>query len=106
MGHAVHFFPVVTGTLQAGNLRAYFIVENFRAAARNGLQSRVHEPLNRFADADFRDFRDAQNLGRREAVQMHLRIARLQGAQQIFVIVDLQVRVQPALQQNSGAAKL
>src|ERR1700731_1945023 len=38
-------------------------------------------------------------------MQMHLRIARLQRAQQIFVIADLQVRMQPALEQNSGAAE-
>src|SRR5229473_6261475 len=105
MGHAVHFFPVITRALQTRNFRADFVVENFRAAARNGLQPRVHQPLNRFADADFADFRDAQNFGRRKTMQMHLRIARFQGAQQIFVIADLQVRVQPALEQNSGAAE-
>src|SRR5258708_39138061 len=37
---------------------------------------------------------------------MHLRIARLQRTQQIFVITDLQIGVQPALKKNSGAAEL
>ena len=37
---------------------------------------------------------------------MHLREARLQRAQQVFVIADLQIRVQPALQQNTCAAEL
>jgi len=59
----VHFFPVVTRALQPGNLRADFVVENFRAAAGNGLQSCVHQPLDGFADAYFRNFRDAQNSG-------------------------------------------
>ncbi len=81
MGHAVHLFPVVAGALQPRNLGADFIVENFGATAGNGLQPCVHQALNRFADADFADFRDAQNFGRRKTMQMHLRIACLQGAQ-------------------------
>ncbi len=105
MGHAVHFFPVIARTLQARNFRANFIVKNFRAASGNGLQPRIHQALNRFANADFADFRDAQNFGRRKTVQMDLRIACFQGAQQIFVIANLQVRVQAALEQNASAAK-
>src|SRR2546429_7497061 len=42
-------------------------------------RSRVHEPLNRFADADFRDFRDAQNLGSREAVRSEEHTSELQS---------------------------
>ena len=37
---------------------------------------------------------------------MHLRKARLQRAQQVFVVADLQIRVQPALQQDTCAAEL
>jgi hypothetical protein len=37
---------------------------------------------------------------------MHLLEARLQRAQQIFVVADLQVGMQSALQQNAGAAEL
>ncbi len=81
VGHAVHFFPVVAGALQPRDLGADFIVENFRASARNGLQPRVHQALNCFADADFAHFRDAQDFRRRKTMQMHLRIARLQGAE-------------------------
>src|SRR5882724_7534153 len=36
---------------------------------------------------------------------MHLRVTRFQGAQKIFVVADLQVRVQAALEQNAGAAE-
>ncbi len=81
MGHAMHFFPIVTGALQARNFRADFVVENFRAAAGNGLQSRVHQTLYGFTNANFADFRDAKNLGRGKAMQMHLRIACFQRAQ-------------------------
>ena len=105
MGHAVHFFPVIARTLQARNFRANFIVENFRTTAGNGLQPGVHQALYRFANADFADFRDAQDFRRRKTMQMDLRIACLQGAQQIFVVADLQVRVQAALEQNACAAE-
>ena len=103
---AVDFFPVVAGALQAGNLAANFVVENFSAAAGNGLQPGVHQALNGFADAQFADFRDAQNFRRGKTVQMHLRKARLQRAQEIFVVADLQVGMQAALQQNSRSAEL
>src|SRR5258708_4308804 len=106
MGHAVHLFPVVAGALQARNFPAHFIVENFRAAAGNGLQPGIHQALNRFADAEFAHFRDAQDWRWGKTMKMNLRIARLQRAQQIFVIADLQVRVQPTLEQNPGAAEL
>src|SRR5260370_42347750 len=105
MSHAMHFFPVVTSALQARDLRADFIVENFRAATGNGLQSCVHQALNRFAYAEFADFRDAQNFRRGKTMQMHLREARLQRAEQIFVVADLEVRMQPDLEQSSAGAE-
>ena len=39
-------------------------------------QPRIHQALNRVAHAEFADFRDAQNLRRRKAVQVNLRITR------------------------------
>ena len=52
------------------------------------------------------DFRDAENFRRGKTVQMHLRVALLQRAQQIFVIADLQIGMQAALQEDAGAAQL
>ena len=74
MRDSVHFHPFVAGALQSRDLAAYFVIQNFRAAAGNRLQPRIHQPLNRFAHADFAHFRDAQNFRRGKAVQMHLRI--------------------------------
>ena len=37
MRDAVHFHPVVAGALQARDLAANFVVQNFRAAAGNGI---------------------------------------------------------------------
>ncbi len=93
VGDAVHFFPVVAGAFQARDLGANFVVENFGAAAGDGLQAGVHQALDGFADAKFADFRDAQDFWRGKAVQMHLRVTGLQRTQQIFVVVDLQIWV-------------
>ena len=75
--------------------RAYFIVENLRAAAGDGLQPGIHQALDGLANTDFADFGDTQDLRRRKTVQVHLRIASFEGAQQIFVIADLQIGMQP-----------
>ena len=52
------------------------------------------------------DFGDADDLRRREAVQVNLREALLHAAEQVFVPLDLQVGMQAALQQDAGAAQL
>src|SRR5258705_5658652 len=106
MGDAMDFFPIVAGAFEARDFGANFVVENFRAAARDGLQAGVHQALNGFAHADFGNFSVAQVFGGGEEVQMTLRKARFQRALQIFVVADLQVGMQSALQQNSGAAEL
>ena len=106
MRDAVHVFPFVGGALEARDARANFVVENFRAAAGNRVEPGGHQARDRFAHAQPGDFRDADDLRRRKTVQMDLREALLERAQQIFVILDAQVRMQAALQQNAGAAQL
>jgi hypothetical protein len=104
MSDAVHEFPFIAGALEARDLAANFVVENFRAAAGNRMRpASIRRESCRHAE--LADFRDAENLRRGEAVQMDLREARLQRAQQIFVIADLQVGMQAALQQDAGAAQ-
>src|SRR5260221_2554952 len=105
MRDAMDFFPIVTGAFEARDFGTDFVVENFRAAPGDGLQTGVHQALDGFAHADFGTLGDAQDCRRGETVQMHLREARFQGAQQIFVVADLQVGMQAALQENAGAAK-
>src|SRR5712692_5772475 len=105
MRDAVHFFPLHAGALQPGNLGTNLIVEDLRAATWNRLQPGLHEPLDGFAHADLAYFRDTQNFRRRNAVQAHLRVAGLQRAQQIFVVADLQIGMQAALEQNSCSSQ-
>src|SRR5262249_42065953 len=56
---AVHALPIVASAFEARDLRANFVVENFRAAAGNGLQARVHQAANRVFDSEGTDFGDA-----------------------------------------------
>ncbi len=106
MRDAVDALPIVAGAFQARDLGTNFVVENFRAAAGDGSEARVLEAKNDVFDAQFADFRDAQNFRRGEAVKMNRGIALLDGAQKIFVILDLQIGMQAALEENSVAAEL
>ncbi len=105
MRGAVDFHPVVTGAFEAGDLAADFVVENFRAAAGDGLQARVLETLNGVADGEFADFGDADNFRSGETVQVNLRVMGFERAKKIFVVADLQIGVQAALEEDAGAAQ-
>ncbi len=102
---AVHQQPFVGGAFQAGDALAHFIVQNFRAAAGNGIKPGIHQAHNGVTHRQARDFRNVQNFRRGKAVQVNLRIALLDVAQQVFVIIDLEVGVQTALHQHAGAAQ-
>src|ERR1019366_9741621 len=65
---AVHGDPVFGGTLQPADPETYFIVENFRAAAGDGVESRVLQPLDGIANRQAADFGDAADFRRREAM--------------------------------------
>ena len=69
------------------------------------MQSRLHQTANHVFDAEFADFGDAENFRRGKAVQVDFGITGFQRAQEIFVVVDLQIRVQAALQQDPGTAE-
>src|SRR5882724_6672172 len=97
--------PIVAGAFEARDFRTNLVVENLRAAAGNGGETRVLEAKDDVFDADFADFRDAQDFRRGKTVEMHGGIALLDGAQKIFVILDLQIRMQAALKQNAVASE-
>ena len=91
--------------LQAGDARADFVVQDFRAAAGNRVEPGIAQAGDGVAHAQAGNFGDAQNFRRRKAVQVQLREALLDRAQQIFVIVDAQIGIQAALHENAGAAE-
>src|SRR5271167_1798650 len=103
---AMHVEPVIGQAFQARDLVAHFIVENFGAATGNGIESGIAQPPDRIFDAQAADLGDADDLRRREAVQVDLRKALLDAAQQGLIPLDLQIRMQPALQQDSCATQL
>src|SRR5271165_261487 len=85
VGRAMHIEPVVGQAFQAGDLVAHFVVEDLGAAAGNGIQTGIAQAAYGVLDAQAADLSDADNLRRREAVQMHLREALLDTAQQGLV---------------------
>jgi hypothetical protein len=103
---AMHIFPIIAGAFEARDLGADFIIKNFCAAAGDRLQAGVHQSANGVFDAQFADFSDAKNFRRGKTVQMNSGIALLDGAEKIFVVIDLQIGMQAALKQNAVAAEL
>ena len=102
---AMHVEPVLGQALEPGDLVADFIVENFRAAAGNGIQSGIAQPRDGVANAQLAVFRDGNDFRRRIAVQVNFREALLDAAQHLLVPVDLQIGMQAALHQHAGAAQ-
>ena len=63
VGRAMHIQPVVGQTLQTRDLVAHLVIENFRAAAGNRIQSGIAQPQDRIADRHSAVFRNRDNLG-------------------------------------------
>jgi hypothetical protein len=102
---AVHVDPVAGQAFQAGDFVADFVVENFRAAAGNGIEAGIAQAENRVANAEAAVFGDRDDLRRRIAMQMNLRKALLDAAQHFLVPVNLQIGMQAALHQHARAAE-
>jgi hypothetical protein len=102
---AVHVDPFRSVALKPADAVPDPIVQNLRAAAGDGVEARVAQPGDGVAQAQAADFGDVGNLRRGEAMQVY-REALLDGAQQIFVPLDLQVGMQAALHQDAGAPQV
>ena len=105
VGGAVNVDPVVGEAFEAGDFVADFVVENFGAAAGDGIESGIAQAENRVANAEAAVLGDGDDLGSGVAVQMHLRKALFDSAQHFLVPVDLEVGMQAALHQHAGAAE-
>ena len=102
---AMHLLPFIGGTLQTRDAMPDFVVKDFRAASRNGAQARIAQPRDSIPYGKARDFGDAEHFRRRKTMQVNLREALLDRAQQIFVVVDAQIGMQSALHENAGATE-
>src|ERR1051326_1361794 len=104
MDRTHHGEPFISRTLRRDAL-THFIIKNLRAAAgqtvKSGLLQTTHD---RFV-VQLRNEMKVVNLRRREAVQLKAGIFRAQVAQEIFVPLEAEVRMQSALHQHAGAAE-
>src|SRR5215218_3693986 len=96
--------PLV-GRAFRGDSLAHFVVENLAAAARHAVEARVLQPAHYRLVVEPRDEVYVMNLGRREAVELEIWIARVKLAQEVFVPLDAEVGMQPALHQHARAAE-
>ena len=84
---------------------AHAIDEDLGAAAGNAVEPGRDEPLDDLRHRQPRQAREVDDFGRRERVQPERRIPFLDGAEQILVPLERQVRVVAALQQQLPAAE-
>ena len=97
--------PITREALQASDFVADFVVENFGAAAWDGIEPGIAQAENRIANAEAAVLSDGNNLGSRIAMEMNLWEAHFDSAQHLFVPINLQVGMQPTLHQHTGAAE-
>ena len=78
--------------------------ENLRAAAGYAVQARRDQPIDHCRDRQLREARKMNDLRRRKRVQLEIRIALLDRAEQILVPLQRQVGIMTTLQQELRAA--
>src|SRR5207247_1634796 len=93
---AMHIEPVVSEHFAARQLTAHAVNEDFAAAAGQAAQAGRLQPLEHRAQGKLGNPGEVMDLRRAEAVNVDLRKMRLDVAQQLFVPLELELRVQPA----------
>ncbi len=101
-----HVEPVVGQALQAGDAVADFVVENLGATAGDRIESGIAQLSDSVANGEAAVLGDGDDLRRRIAMQMDFRKALLDSPQHALVPVNLQIGMQAALHQHSGATEL
>ena len=84
---------------------AHGIVQDFGAAAGDGIEAGIPQARDSVAQAEAADFGDVGDLRRGEAVQMNAE-ALLDAAEEVFIPLDLQIGMQTALHEDAGAAEV
>src|SRR3954471_20118538 len=102
----MHVEPVASQTFQARDAVTDLIIENLRAATRNGIKPGVANPHDGVTNSESAVFGNGNDLGSGETVQMHLGESLLDAAKQPFKPINFQLWMQAALHQHSSAAKL
>ena len=102
---AMHVDPFRGRALEPADAVADAVVQDLRAAAGDGVETRVAQAGNGVAQAQPADFGDVGNLRRGKAMQVNVK-ALLDGPQQIFVPLDLQIGMQAALHQDARTTQV
>ena len=106
MGGAVNADPIFGAALEAGDAFADVVVENFGAAAGDGVEAGVAEAGDGGAQVEFAVLGDGEDFGCGEAVEPDLREALLDAGEEALEPVDLEVGMKAALHEDAGAAHL
>ena len=105
MRGAVHVDPLIGAALQTADAVPDRVIQNLGAAAGDGIETRIAQPGDGVPQRQPADFGDVRDFGRGEAVAPDVEL-RFDGAEQVLVPLDLEVRVQAALEQDAGAAEV
>jgi hypothetical protein len=107
MRRPMHVDPLIARAFKAADAMTNRVVENFRAAARNGIEAGIAQPRHRISQGQTADFGNIRDLRGRETVQMYPAAeAPFDRRQQVFVPFDLQIRMEAALHQYACAAQI
>ena len=106
VGGAMDGNPVCGAAFEAGDALADIVVEDFGAAAGDGVESGIAEAGDGGAQVEFAVFGDGENFRGGEAVQPDFWKALLDAGEEALEPVDLQIGMKAALHQDAGAAHL
>ena len=98
--------PVIRHDLLGADLAAHLIDEDFRAAARQAVETGRLQALERLEDGQARLAREVLDLRRREGVNRDGREVLLNEAQHLLVIREAELRIEPALYHDLRATGL
>src|SRR5690348_17350509 len=94
MRDACSFEPLIAIDLVIADYPANALVEDFRAAARQRIDSGSFQSLQRFADSQFRTPCQERNFNHRERFQVYLRKTLFQSRNEIEEVLERQVRME------------
>src|SRR4029453_12711292 len=104
MGFTVHHEPFVSRTFERTDGVSDFIVKNLPPPARHRIEAGSLQAYENIRNADPRHAGNIQDLRWREAMAVDLK-SLLDSGKEALIIVDLQVRMNTALHENSRPAQ-
>ena len=105
MGRAMYGEPFFRAALQPRDPPADMIDENLRPLRRQRAHAGGDQPREGLFDRKVGDLRDVQHFVGRKGVEIDRRVLPLHPAEEVFVVLDAQFRVEPALKQDLDAAR-